>query len=123
MQDEEKELTEVNELIHRAPRFDMVGDTGGFVNPFAKPRQLYHQLISRLSRAGDTVLDFFFGGQVLKVALFSKRECFAFSDSDREYLFTGAYAALLCENVPSVKKFFFQFALDDEDEEMIPLDR
>ncbi|CAM6107043.1 unnamed protein product [Calypogeia fissa] len=99
----------------------MVGGTGGFVNPFAKPRQLYHQLISRLSKAGDTILDFFFGEQVLKAALFSKRECFTFSDTDREYLFTGAYAALLCENVPSVKKFFFEF--EREDEEMIMLDR
>jgi hypothetical protein len=121
MQEDERELSDVDELIHRAPRFEMVGDSGGFVNPFAKPRQLYHRLIFRLSKSGDTILDFFSGGQVLKVALFNKRECFAYSESDREYLFTGAYAALLCESVPSVKKFFFEFA-PDEEEELILVD-
>ncbi|CAM6099012.1 unnamed protein product [Calypogeia fissa] len=116
--EEGEELTEVDELTYRAPRFEMVEDKGGFVNPFAKPRQLYHRLMSRLSRSGDTILDFFSGGQVLKVALLIKRECFAYSDSDREHLFTGAYAALLCENVPSIKNHFFEFEAVDEHEQL-----
>ncbi|CAM6082376.1 unnamed protein product [Calypogeia fissa] len=114
-EEQDKELNEIDELMDRAPRFEMVGDTGGFVNPFAKPRLMYHCIIVRLSKPGDTILDFFSGGQVLRVALLNKRECFAYSDTDREYLFTGAYGAVLCATVPSIKTYFFEFMMDDED--------
>ncbi|CAM6098565.1 unnamed protein product [Calypogeia fissa] len=90
----------------------MVGDAGGFINPFAKPKRMIQTILSLLSKPGDTVMDFFSGGQVLRVALMQKRECFVYSDTDKEFLFSEAYAAVLCERVPLVKRNFFEFSSD-----------
>jgi hypothetical protein len=89
MDEEEADIDKVDEglrrkLIDTAPRSDMVGCRGGFVNRFAKPKRFLVNVIQKFSNKGDTVLDFFSGGQVLRSAILCGRECFVYSLSKQE---------------------------------------
>lgn len=79
-------------IIDCAPRFEMVGDSGGLVNPHCKPHRMIKLIIENFSLSGDTVLDFFLGGQVLKTSLMRKRECFVYANTEKELNFIEAYA-------------------------------
>ena len=83
-----------DKLAYSAPTWDMAGMTGPgkFVNPYAKPAYMLMTIIRHFSDRGDTVFDFFSGGQVLKAAILCGRECFAFSGTYREENFIQEFS-------------------------------
>ena len=100
----EEDLAKFHErLATRAPAWDMVdmrpqrphGLHRGFVNEWAKPSDMLIQIIRLFSMHGDTVLDFFSGGQVLRCSILCGRECFVYSDSSHERDFTLEYGRAL----------------------------
>ena len=96
-----KELRQKKEwlvtLKSRNPRFSFCGMAGGLVNPDAKPRRVYKDLIRMFSNSVDTVMDFFSGGAVLKSALETQRECFCYVDRMKEVEFLLLYPGHLRE--------------------------
>ena len=93
----------------QAPRYDILGDNmlGTWVNPDCKSHKVIENLIRTMTPRGETVLDFFSGGQVLKESLLVGRECIAFSDTPKEQLFLESYVHLLRE-IPQVDKFWIR---------------
>lgn len=106
--------SEVKEIMESAPTYEMVGHRGGYVNPDCKPQKMIKAILTTLSAPGDTVLDFFSGGQVLKCCLLFARECFAYSDTQSEYDFTQAYARKIYEDIPSIKTTFSMLPSSDQ---------
>jgi hypothetical protein len=78
---------------------------GGWVNSSCKPLSVIRDIILSLTSKGQTVFDFFSGGQVLKAALLLDRECIAFASSAKELLFLSTYANYLRQH-PTIKKFW-----------------
>ena len=95
----------ITTLQLQAPRYDRTGVHGGWVNPDCKPYDVIRRLILDLSAKGQTVLDFFSGGMVLKASLLLHRECIAFSSTPKEHLFLISYPNYLREH-PFVAKFW-----------------
>ena len=89
----------------RAPRYDMCGESGGWVNPESKLRSIVRGLIKLLSSKDQTIFDFFSSGIVLKESLCSGRECIAFSDTPKESLFLESYPHTL-RQLKIVDNFF-----------------
>ena len=80
------------------------------MNPNAKPTNVLKDLITKLSQKGQTVFDFFSGGQVLKASLLLGRECIAFAESEKESLFLQSYASKL-RDIPAVDKTYTDVCL------------
>lgn len=59
---------ETTALLGSSPRFDYVGMNRGFVNPYAKPQWMITKIIKSFLEPGETILVFFFGGQVTKTS-------------------------------------------------------
>lgn len=76
----EREKLFKNSMTSSAPHYEFVGIDDGtknvFVNPDAKPSGMYRDLIFQRSHKGDTVLDFFSGGQAMRSAFVEEMECF-----------------------------------------------
>ena len=98
-----KEESKVKSLLKYAPSFEMIGEKGGLVNPNTKPQKVIKRLVHRFSEEGDTILDFFSGGQVLKTSLLSKRNCYAFADTVRERNFLEEYGNLILRHRDSMQ--------------------
>lgn len=91
----EEELIIKERMARSAPTWDMVDMGEGFVNPFAKPGRMLMKIINLFSNRGDTVLDFFSGGQVLRCAILCGRECFVISETEQEDNFIQEYGRQL----------------------------
>ena len=87
--DEDK--VRLQNLTDLAPRWEMLQMGEGLVNKDCKPFNVIKHLVQYYSETADTVLDFFSGGQVLKVALFSGRECFSVACTNQEGEFLKDY--------------------------------
>jgi hypothetical protein len=61
----------------------------------AKPAAVYISLLRQYSLEGETVLDFFLGGQGLKMSLLKGCKCLAFVDSERIKKFLDVYTESL----------------------------
>jgi hypothetical protein len=79
-----------------APHYSMIGDkNSNWVCREAKPAAVYIPLLKQYYLEGETVLDFFLGGQALNMSLLKGRKCLAIVDSERIRQFLDVYTESL----------------------------
>jgi hypothetical protein len=94
-------------MLQCPPRYEFVHPgRQGLVNPRVKPLKMLRQLILRFTEPGNTVLDIFSGGMVMKLALMAEREVFCYTDNAVERAFVEKYVGELSRKVEAIKIWF-----------------
>ena len=84
----------------------MLGDdNGSWVCREAKPAAVYIPLLRQYASEGETVLDFFLGGQGLKMSLLNCLKCLAFVDYLRIKKFLDVYTESFVA-IPKIAEFY-----------------
>jgi hypothetical protein len=109
-EEEEEEKIILDLLQERAPNYRILGpkhrDPGHWVNDQAKPARMLRNILEWFTQEGDTVMDFFSGGNLMRVALQERRECYVISDTEKEWNWTNSFAQLMCQKLPGIMRQF-----------------
>jgi hypothetical protein len=83
-------------LKRQASNYQFVGNPACvFVCPEAKPERVYRRLLTIFNERSTTVLDFFSGGQGLKLCMLEETKCLCFCDSEKVRGFLAGFANAL----------------------------